>query len=477
VSTQPAKPTAATGLVNLVLNTGVELFHDAQQVAYATLPDGRTLELESDAFSEWLAREFYNETQGVTSSTALTDAIASLVGSAKYGGETHPVYVRVAAADDVVWLDLGHDVVRITAEGWEQRPASDAGVRFVRHQGSHALPTPVPTPAAELAGMLEALTNVRAADIPLALAWLTCALRGRSPFPVLQLTGNHGTAKSYGTKVLRSILDPNVAPLRSTPRDERDLLISAGHSLITTYDNLSTIPSWLSDVLCCLSTGSGFATRKLHSNATEVIFSMARPVLFNSITDVINRPDLLDRTLILSLDPILDEDRRTEKELNARFAAAHPRILGALLDAVSIGMQHEGTITLPRLPRMADFALWAEAVAPAFGWPPHQFLDQYDQRRQNASDDLLSNDAIFEALQALPTPWEGTSTALLELVTTRDRRFLKDWPQTPGSLTGRLRRLQPSLKDVGIEATYARRHRSRTWRITRLHEQPDLADL
>ena len=43
----------------------------------------------------------------------------------------------------------------------------------------------------------------------------------------------------------------------------------------------------------------------------------------------------------------------------------HASILGALLDAVSIGLRNAPNLRPPALPRMADFAKWAIACEPA----------------------------------------------------------------------------------------------------------------
>jgi hypothetical protein len=50
--------------------------------------------------------------------------------------------------------------------------------------------------------------------------------------------------------------------------------------------------------------------------------------------DIVTRPDLADRAVFLTLEPIPEERRRPEAELWAAFEAERPRILGVLLDAV-----------------------------------------------------------------------------------------------------------------------------------------------
>ena len=111
------------------------------------------------------------------------------------------------------------------------------------------------------------------------LYWLTMALRPDGPFPPLGLTGEQGSAKSTNAHVLRALVDPNEAPLRSEPKEPRDLMIAATHGWVVALDNLSSLPVWLSDCLCRLATGGGSATRELFSDDDEIIFTAKRPVI------------------------------------------------------------------------------------------------------------------------------------------------------------------------------------------------------
>ena len=79
------------------------------------------------------------------------------------------------------------------------------------------------------------------------MSWLVAACRPQGPYPLLILQGEQGSAKSTTAKLLRRIIDPVTAPLRTPPREERDLLIAANNSWVVAYDNLSGIPPWLSD--------------------------------------------------------------------------------------------------------------------------------------------------------------------------------------------------------------------------------------
>jgi len=122
--------------------------------------------------------------------------------------------------------------------------------------------------------------------------WLGATLRPRGPYPVLAISGEQGSTKTVLSKLLRALIDPNVAPVRALVREERDLVIAANHSYLLAFDNLSDLPASLSDAFCRLASGGSFSIRKLYTDDDEVLFQAARPILLNGIEDVIRRPDL-----------------------------------------------------------------------------------------------------------------------------------------------------------------------------------------
>jgi hypothetical protein len=203
---------------------------------------------------------------------------------------------------------------------------------------------------------LRQLLNVRTdEDFRLLIAWLIGALNPDGPYPVLALQGEQGSAKSTTVRVLRSVVDPAVEPLRAPPRDERDLAIAASGNWTPALDNLSGVKPWLSDALCRLATGGGFATRELYSDDREVLFSAKRPVILNGIDSLAVAGDLRDRSLIIELPPISPEKKRTERVFYRDLEKARPKVLGALLNAVSAALRTLERVELEELPRMADF--------------------------------------------------------------------------------------------------------------------------
>jgi hypothetical protein len=267
--------------------------------------------------------------------------------------------------------------------------------------------------------------------------------------------------------------------LRSEPREPRDLMIASKNGWLIALDNLSGLPAWLSDCLCRLATGGGFATRMLFENDEEVIFDAQRPVIINGIDDVASRSDLLDRCLLVNVPRIEASKRRTEAELWARVEEAQPRIFGALLSVVSNVLRTSDSVRLATLPRMADFAVRATAAESALGLPAGAFMDAYQANRAAGNDVALEGSpigkAVLDFVDDFPE-WIGTPTELLRLLESRaddmTRRY-RNWPKNARSLGGTVKRLAPNLRDAGIAVEFGRggKRGGRTISLTRQPEQ------
>ena len=61
---------------------------------------------------------------------------------------------------------------------------------------------------------------------------------------MLVILGEQGAPSPRVQRVLRALIDPNTAPLRPLPRDERDLMIAASNGWCLAFDNLSHSQDW-----------------------------------------------------------------------------------------------------------------------------------------------------------------------------------------------------------------------------------------
>jgi hypothetical protein len=451
------------------LASSAELFHDQDAIGYARFSVSGHKEnwpIRSKGFKRWLARGFYESTQSAPSSEAMSSALAVLEARAQFDAWEHDVRVRVAGRDGGIYIDLADQdwkAIEIDEDGW--RVVDDPPVYFRRSAGMKPLPEPVS--GGSLERDLRPLLNVKTdAEFVLSVAWLLAALRDSGPYPVLGLTGEQGSAKTFVAKILRAIIDPNSVPLRALPRNEHDVFIAARNSQVLAYDNVSGLPDWLSDTFCRLATGGGFSTRELYSDQDEVLFGSTRPILLNGIDDITTKPDLADRSILRMLAAISDEGRKLESELWKQFERKHPLILGALLTAVSHGLKTLPDVKLDRKPRMADFAVWAAACEGAL-WNKGAFMTAYTSNIAEAIELVLDADQVAIVLRAYMesrAQFEGSASELLQALSgiiPEGQQKAKGWPRRANTLSGILRRIAPPLRKIGIEISFERNKREK----------------
>ena len=450
----------------------VELYGDGEE-SYADVKiDGKreTMAIRSKEFRQWLRRLCWELTGKAASKDAQSRAIENLDAHAARGPQMK-VNVRVASHEGKSYIDLRDDarqVVEIDAEGWRIQEGKPP-VRFKRTPTMAALPVPEKGDAGEGIRALHKFLNVGDNGFVLCVAWLLSAMRDTGPFPLLILAGEQGAAKSTAARLLRSLVDPARAPIRGMPKDERDLVIAARRRHILAFDNLSVLPVWLSDTLCRLSTGEGYATRALFTDDDEVVFEASRPVILTGIENPALRGDLADRSVIVRLAPIADAARRTESELMDAFEEARPRIFAALLDGLSEGLRKFGSVRLEGLPRMADFCKWAVACEGAF-WPAGGFMVAYRDAQASATEDVLEESPIFSALRRYLEEtggFEGSAEELLKRL--NDRRLDKvndrGWPTTGAMLSKQVIRLAPSMRRLGYTVEHKRKRQWNGWKL------------
>jgi len=454
-------PTKAEQLVAWACDGGAELFHTPERKPWATVTVGEhreTMSLESSDFRDYLGRAAHES--GVIGEQAIKDATARLRSLAIYDGQEHEVHTRLATRDDALYLDLGdarRRVIEIRSSGW-QLLDGEAPVKFRRASGMRALPEPI---AGGSVDELRPFVNVSEDTTwRLLIGWLVGCFAPSGPYPLLVLHGEQGSAKSTTARLLRSLIDPAKPELRSVPADERELLIAATNNRIVAFDNLSNMTgkdAWLSDALCRLSTGAGLAVRALYKNDEEHLFEVASPVILTGIEALPQRADLLERSLLVDLPPLADDQRETEDVLWRSFEEKRPRILGALLEAAAAALANRRRVQgeLRSWPRMADHAQFVTAAESGLGWEPGAYMDSYTASRADTTAAALESSPLWPHLAELADGEQRTGSDLLDALVelageTATKR--RGWPKDARSLSAQIKRLAPDLRRVGIEA-------------------------
>lgn len=463
----PGKPNQADLLVALA--SDATLFHDEHDEAYASITvngHGETWRIGSQQFVRWLCSEFYRTYRTAVPPQALATAASQLGAIALFDGEVVSVHVRVATTPGALWIDLCNEkwqAVEISAAGW--RVVDEPPVRFIRRHGMKALPVPV-------AGFrsldpLFDLLHVEGQEVRLLVtAWLVNAAMHATSYPMVALTGEQGSGKTTFCRALQRLVDPHEIEGRSPPRNEEDIAVAAQHAHLLVYENLSAISQPLSDALCRVATGAGFAARKLYTDADERQLTFCRPVVINGIDDLVTKSDLADRVVSVHLEPIPPARRRTEAALWAAYNEMHPRLLGALLNLVVKVLSTPDQDV--QLERMAEYSQLGAKVAVALGLAPAAFLDAYRGNRDHSSLAAIESSSIGPVLLRLVRKGPLSSpmrSLLFELQGAADKYELRhpSWPGHPRALGNELRRLSPNLARTGVSVRFPPRRKDGYW--------------
>jgi len=466
------KETQAERIVRIFRESGPVLFKDERGKPYASVLEKagrRNISMDSPEFTTLLDFLTYNATGSSPSNEAMASARRTLQGLAKHGDIQYDLHIRVAWYEGAIWIDKdGYKAIRVTGEGWEI--IDDPPILFRSFSHQHPLPDPIP--GGDPWKVLDFL-NVQDTLSRLAvMCYIPAAMVPDIPCNAIILHGGQGTAKSTLLKVIKSLLDPSDLDLNVGFSKPENFILTAWQSRMLNIDNLSSLPEWLSNSLCCTVTGAGQATRTHYTMEDLNILKIRRVVGLSGINLVADKPDLLERSTIFTLQPIPPENRREELEFWEEFESVRPSIIGGFLDVLSRMIKLKSTIKLERPPRMMDFGLWGASAAVALGHTVEEYQQLVDSNSENQNSAAIEASplaqVVVEMVKELPSgEWDGSPAEFLEIANEyapklQIRKNSPLWPSNPTWTVRRLNEIQASLLAVGIEVTVVRKSQGST---------------
>jgi hypothetical protein len=235
------------------------------------------------------------------------------------------------------------------------------------------------------------------------------------------------------------------------------------------------VPRWLSDEVCKAVTGIGQTKRELYTDDGDKIFEYKHCLNFNGINLSFSEPDVIDRSIIIRLDEIEHKDRRPEQEILDDFYALLPKLLTFVLDTLAIAMTIKPQIKIAELPRMADFAIWGEAIARSLGHEDGEFIKAYYDNIGFQNFEVIESNPLALALKKLVenkmhepryknikyghhppnqiTVFEGTPLELLEelnmiAIYEKINTNLREWPKNNNWLVKRINIIKSNLQNA-----------------------------
>lgn len=447
----------AKQLIDLVLNSKSALYTDQYKEPCISFPDCTFVayKLSSSQVKDYLYKLYWDAYGKPPSSEAVRAAIATLRGIISYEHPSHHLHNRIGRYKDMLFYDLGDNchVVEINSSGWQIKTTCPLYFSRYGHQEKQLFP--------KAGGNLKELlnyVNTNNSNHQLLILTHLCV----SFFPdvhraILILHGDQGSAKSTLLRVLRSLIDPSQVALLSSPDTDREFVQIASHHYCLYLDNISSISQWLSDCLCRAVTGEGYSKRQLYSDDSDVLYAYMRAIGMSGIVQVANKPDLLDRSILIALERITDNRRRDDSTFWREFNQAKPKLLGAVFDVLVKCLGHITTlISSPH--RLKDYYRFSVAAAQALGFTEQQLAVAFNDNSVQQNEEALEVSPVAQTIIKLMENrdhWDDSSAALyreLDTIAT-SLNLERGFPKSSTWLWRKIVEIRPNLISSGITPT------------------------
>ncbi|WP_105618646.1 hypothetical protein [Vallitalea okinawensis] len=448
----------------LDLLKGIEVIKDDYDTVYAKIKVGNLTELvntRKKKFKYYIIKKFLDDRGTPPSDNSISQAINAIEAGAIFSTEPKNVGKRVVKVDNTFNYDLAnskYQYIRIAPSGC--KVTNDSNVYFSRSGNMRTQVMPdFSLNCRELFDLLKKHFRFKTKnDLILLATYLVSCFVPDIPHPILVLYGEKGAAKSTSMKMIKSIVDPSIQGLITMPNSKQDLAVVLANNYMPSFDNLDIITPEKSDMLCMAATGGGFAKRQLYTDDEEVILTFKRCVMLNGINIVATRPDLLDRSILIELERISEEERKTEEEVWEEFDADKPKILGAILLTLSKAMSMYNIIRPKKLGRMADFTKWGYISAEVLELGGDKFLKAYLDNQSKANEEAVGSHPVAATVQALMRDKDSYESSVSDLLVALERVAevekidikVKSFPKAPNILSKRLKEVKSNLALIGI---------------------------
>ncbi|MDF0681672.1 MAG: hypothetical protein P0116_11990, partial [Candidatus Nitrosocosmicus sp.] len=372
----------------------VDQYNEAFTRAYVNDDHNEIIPIHSRKFARLLCKFFFSKYKGqVVNRETINNVIEALQAEAEFGESKYNLSLRVAEYNGDFYYDLTdgkHRCIKISKkEGiWQildetptplfrrynQVSQDEPSVAFQNMENELFQKSNSSSKKEDpLDEFLSKMTNINQDDegtkLLIKVALISYFIPN-IPHPIMILHGSAGSAKSTLQFLLKNIVDPAKPSLLTIHNNSAEFIQQLAHNYLATYDNIKYTPYWLADEVCKAITGVGQTKRLLYTDDEDKIYEYKHCLIFNGINIAFSEPDVLDRSIVIHLDEIDDERRRTEKEIVNEFYSLRPSILKFIFDTLSkaIVIKDDVTKNTKKLPRMADFAIWGEAILQAWGY-------------------------------------------------------------------------------------------------------------
>lgn len=375
------------------------------------------------------------------------------------------IYNRIGQSDGAIYYDLedeDYQSVKVTSEDWEIVP-TPPGI-FQRVDLDKPQVEPIFDEEFDYFGTLEELFNLGSQEeIKLLGIWLiTCFVPDISK-PLVLFSGAHATGKSTACTMLQDLISPQRMVRSAFPRRIDDLVVRLANRCLCSWDNCERISADASAILCQCITGGNSEKRKLYTDTALISIPLKSMILMNSCESILEKPDILSRTLQFNLSPMTGRKIRDDNDMKKLFEAKRPYLLGYIFACIActLGAQDgmESALEINYVTRMTEFQKVATQIAEAcFDMAATDVEELLTQNKRRIDMELLESNPvavlIIDFMERRAT-WEGSVTELYDLIDQLAyergiERSNKLYPRNASALSMRLNSIVGMLQGVGI---------------------------
>jgi len=449
-------------------------FHDTFNEPFICLNISEHQEIKnikSENFKIWLKKLYYTKQKKFCNDITLKNITDFMSAESLYEGREYELHNRVAWQDGNVWYDLTDSewrAVKITTDGWSITNKLPIIFKREKHQKPQIEPN---ENNGDVKRIFKYINISNSEQQFLFLIYLISLFIPGLPHCILVFYGPQGSAKSTAMRITKRLVDPSSINVCGLPRDVNELIQRLSHHWCLFFDNISSLPDWVSDLLCKTVTGESFSKRQLYTDDEDIICSIKLCIGLNGINLVVDKPDLLERCLLFELDRITDDKRKTEEEIIKEFEKDQPILLGGVFNTISKAMKIKPTLKNVKKKRMADFVEWGSAIAIALGYKQEDFLRAYSNNIKRQHEEVISDSTmalLIVELMKNSLKYEKSASGLLEelkIIAGQKGIDIKGdstFPKTASALSKKINELKTNLFHLGLEIN---RQRSNTGRI------------
>jgi hypothetical protein len=466
-------------LVDIAKKSVKRFFKDKHENVYATIEiDGHReiVNLESTRFRHYLRLLYSKYSNSIVSAQSINSTIDHLAAFVAFRGEIRECQMRLAwvKQDKEIMYDMTDDEwrsIRITQDGWKILSGQE-DIAFLRFNQTRQVD---PDPHKNQLAMEHFLDMHHIESRPqriLEATWIITTFIPGIAHPINITVGPEGSSKTTYCRHRKRIIDPDDLELVSVPEHVDEFVRQQSHNHLIVYDNVKRVPAWFAEEMCKAVTGIGVTKRRLYTNDTDFVYKYRRTIILNGINNVMLDPDALDRCILTPLSRIAPEKRREEAKIEAEFNKALPHILGYIFDILAKALRLKPLVEreLKRKPRMADFAVYGEAIARAMGYQPFEFLTAYENNSRRLKMEVIDSDPVSSCIVKLMKgqtskgiyEWKGSMNrlhaVLAEIASENGIPTIGSyWPRASNALSRRINIIKTSLWDgLGIRITVSR---------------------